>query len=81
LSRCKGKDKFTLKWVGGVAAAARVGFVMDMFGRSLRMYHQLLCRIGVEMHHAGLVVVDPDDRVEVLAHAALEAAVPYARAV
>ena len=53
----------------GVSAADRIGLVMDVLGRVVRVQHQFGDVGRVEMKHAGLAVVDPHDGVKVvLAH-------------
>jgi len=46
--------------LGTVAAADRIGLVMDMPCRPSRVYHRALDVIGIEMEHASLVVIDPN---------------------
>jgi hypothetical protein len=52
--------------LGAVATADPIRLVMDMPCRPDRVYHGALDVIGIEMKHAGLVVIDPDDRVKML---------------
>ena len=47
--------------LGSVAAADRIGLVMDMPCGAVRVDHVTLDLIRIEMKHAGLVVIDPDD--------------------
>jgi hypothetical protein len=51
--------------LGRVPAADRVRFVVDMPRRMVRVQHQPFDLVGTELEHAGFVVIDPDDRVEV----------------
>jgi hypothetical protein len=39
--------------------------MVDVPRRMVRVQHQLLDFVRTELKHAGLVVVDPDDRVKV----------------
>jgi hypothetical protein len=52
--------------LGAVAAADRMGLVMDVAARLLGVYHGALGVIGIEMEHPRLVVIDPDYCVKML---------------
>ena len=54
-----------------MAAADRVGLVMQMHMWFARMNDHSNDIGGIEMKHLGFVVIDPDDRMEMLAHGGL----------
>ena len=54
--------------LGRMARADTVGFVVNLVGRIMGTQHLLIDLRDVEMKHASLVVVDPDDRVKVVRH-------------
>ena len=50
----------------GVPAADRVGLVVDVSGRMIRVQHEPLHVGRAEMEYARFVVIDPDDRVKMV---------------
>jgi hypothetical protein len=41
--------------------------MVDVFGRTIRMQHESFHIGRTEMKHAGFMVIDPDDRMKVMA--------------
>jgi hypothetical protein len=54
--------------LGGVAAADRMRLVMQMVDLVLRMHHLVVDVLDIEVKHARLAMIDPDDGMEMLAH-------------
>lgn len=52
--------------LGGVPASDRVRLMMDVPGRVIRMQHEPLHIGGTEVEHPSFVVIDPNDRMEVM---------------
>ena len=51
----------------GVPAAYGVCLVVDVLGRVIRMQHEPFHIARTEMEHAGFMVIDPHDRMKVVA--------------
>ncbi len=47
----------------GMATANRIGFVVKVVGRTVRVNDESLDLIAVEVKHARFLMIDPDDRM------------------
>src|SRR5579859_8624 len=61
------RQKFLVK--ADMAAADRIGFVVEVPCRHVRMQHKLVGARQTDVKNLGLGMIDPDDRVEMVRHA------------
>src|SRR6185312_8161135 len=71
LTQCRHHASQKLIVDGRVAAVAGIGFVMEVLIRMVAPYERGLALLEVEVKHLGLAVIDPDERVKVVAHGVL----------